>query len=171
MLFLFVYILNCMLQAEATINQQDSHTFFCQVSGNLLEVLKIWPRFILDSEVTPRDDHTSVTAPVEASTSRHMWTQHRPFILRSQCVSFSITSSTARPSWDLEAGDMTDFPFKTIDMGGVEQSHHQELIGPTVPFLITASLPQWPSGRGGGSKHKEVCQNECVNERWQLKKG
>lgn len=55
-------------------------------------------------------------------------------------------------------------------MGGVEQSHHQLLIGHRVAFLITAS-PQWPAHRGGDSKHKEVCQLQCVNKLWQSKKG
>lgn len=61
--------------------------------------------------------------PVTAST-KHMWNQHRP-------------SPTALPVSDVTRTCGRQYHFKTIDMGGVEQSHHQERIGPWSPFLIT----------------------------------
>ena len=82
---------------------------------------------ILGSEVsTPRRSHLSEASSrsinIEATRANNP---------------SSITYCPVCPSWDLEAEDMTVYPFKTIDMGGVEQSHHQELIGPSVLFLVT----------------------------------
>lgn len=109
--------------------EQNSHTSFCHVSGNSFTARLLWSIYFGLRGLNPRDNHTSVKPLVKASTSR----QHRP----TTHLASSITYCTVCPPWDLEVEDMTDYPFKTIDMGGVEQSHHQELIGPSVPFLVT----------------------------------
>lgn len=60
--------------------------------------------------------------------------------------------------WPVAWGHDRLYDFKTIDRGGVCQSHHQELIGPRVPFLIT-TVTRTP---GGDLKSKKFCQ--CVRQ-------
>lgn len=166
-----------------SVMKQNSDASFCQVSGNgfttHLEVLQfegvrpqIDPWFILGSEVSTRDDHTSMNISVKHKHQGTCETNTGFFTLLNRCVMCHPPSPIASPGlpWTRRLREFTDYPFKTIDMGGVEQSHHQELIGPRLTFFITAS-PQWPADWGGDSEHKEVCQHECVYKWWQLKQG
>lgn len=59
--------------------------------------------------------------------------------------------------WPVAWGHGRRYDFKTIDRGGVCQSHHRGLIGSRVPFLVT-TVTRTP---GGDLKSKKCCQSLC----------
>lgn len=145
-----------------SVMKQDSYASLFQLGGkDFTAQLQVWKCALIQPLINPGlfwargswpwENHTSMKSPVKASTLSQERNSHKP------SLTFPLLHWDSR-MWPVAWGHDRLYDFKTIDRGGVCQSHHQELIGPRVPFLIT-TVTCTP---GGDLKSKKFCQ--CVRQ-------